>query len=109
MNTEQTKAYLTEVKDEAENYLGRQITTPQWEKALMQATRKLAFIIEREGDSNGERTKPYYLGKLVEEAISAEEFSRYTQEKSRRLLATTQIILPKLYTAHGSKVNAAAE
>jgi hypothetical protein len=109
MNTEQTKAYLTEVKDEAENYLGRQITTPQWEKALMQATRKLAFIIEREGDSNGERTKPYYLGKLVEEAISAEEFSRYTQEKSRRLSATTQIILPELYTAHGSKVNAAAE
>jgi hypothetical protein len=31
------------------------------------------------------------------------------QEKSRRLSATTQINLPKLYTASGSKVNAATE
>lgn len=48
MSTEQAKAYLTEVKGEAEHYLGRRITKPEWEKALLQATRKLAFIIERE-------------------------------------------------------------
>lgn len=46
--------------------------------AKSQAKRKLARIIEREGDSNGERRKPYYLEQLIAEAASSECFSKFT-------------------------------
>lgn len=109
MSKEQARAYLKASRDEASKQLGGTIPNAIWNKALIQATRKLRFIISREGDAGGERTKPYYLGTLAREAIEAEAFTEYTKEKSRRLLATTQIQLPKLYTATGNKVNAIAE
>ncbi len=40
------------------------------------AKRKLALIIEREGDLNGERRKPYYLNRIIEETIRAHQFSK---------------------------------
>ena len=46
-------------------------------EAEKQAKRKLARIIEREGDADGERLKPYYLAQLVAEAVTAERFSNY--------------------------------
>lgn len=120
MDTEQTKAYLTAARDEACSFLGFPISNKQWETALPRAQRKLERIITRYGNEDGERHKPYYLGKLVEEDMRERAFSAYTmirceeqqateKEKSRRLSATTQINLPKLYTASGSKVNAATE
>lgn len=118
MDTEQTKAYLTAARDEACRFLGFPINNKQWETALPRAQRKLERIIDRYGDEDGARRQPYYLGKLVEEDIRERAFSAYTmlrceelqeQEKSRHLSATTQINLPKLYTASGSKVNIATE
>lgn len=118
MDTEQTKAYLTAARDEACRFLGFPISNKQWETALPRAQRKLERIITRYGDEDGARSQPYYLGKLVEEDIRERAFSAYTmlrceelqeQEKSRHLSATTQINLPKLYTASGSKVNIATE
>lgn len=69
--------YDDEVRDEASGYLGREITDAEWEEALPQAQRKLDRIISREGDLEGERRKPYYLGKLVEECISQNAIARY--------------------------------
>lgn len=75
--------YEDEVRDEACSYLGREITDAEWNEALPPAQRKLDWIISREGDLDGERRKPYYLGKLVEEHISANAFMAYCTEMSR--------------------------
>jgi len=104
----QDKAFIQEAKNEAEEYLGRSTTDAEWSKALPQAQKKLDYIIGREGDANGERRKPYYLGKLIEEAITAAEFSRWTQERSRLLTETTPNTLPILYTEYHAKVNTTA-
>jgi len=71
------------IREEACGYLGREITDAEWDEAYPQAKRKLEWIISREGDADGERLKPYYLGKLVEEAINQNAFSRYCEERSR--------------------------
>jgi hypothetical protein len=36
------------------------------------ALQKLQWIISREGDADGERTKPYYLAQLIAEAIRSD-------------------------------------
>nr|DAO88748.1 MAG TPA: hypothetical protein [Caudoviricetes sp.] len=69
--------YEDEVRDEACSYLGREITDAEWNEALPPAQRKLDWIISREGDLDGERRKPYYLGKLVEERIRENAFSKW--------------------------------
>jgi len=79
---DENKAYIREAKNEAEEYLGRSITDAEWEKYLPQAQRKLDFIIDREGDADGERRKPYYIGKLVEEAVGAAALSRWLDSKN---------------------------
>ena len=66
------------IRDEAALFLGRRPTDQEMEWALPRAQKKLAWIIEREGDADGIRQQPWYLGKLVEEAIIEEEFSQYT-------------------------------
>lgn len=118
MILDEARAYLTAAREEACSFLGAQISDKQWENSMPRALRKLERIIDRYGDEEGERHKPYYLGKLVEEDMRERAFSAYTmlrceelqeQEKSRHLSATTQINLPKLYTASGSKVNIATE
>ena len=65
-------------RDEACGYLGREITDAEWREAYPEAKRKLDRIIERYGDEDGERRKPYYLGKLVQEHIFQQALSRYT-------------------------------
>lgn len=40
-------------------------------KAQERADKKLQYIINRYGDANGERRKPYYREKLIQEAKAA--------------------------------------
>lgn len=72
-------AQLAEARREACDLLGREITDREWEAARLPAIRKLAHIIGLYGDAGGERRKPYYLGALVQEAITA---ARWAQKKT---------------------------
>lgn len=65
------------LKQLAELFLQDFLSDGEFEEAEKQAKRKLARIIEREGDADGERLKPYYLAQLVAEAVTAERFSNY--------------------------------
>lgn len=59
-----------------EHYLGsKAICTEELTVAKATAENKLQRIIEREGDADGERLKPYYLAQLIAEAIRANRFS----------------------------------
>lgn len=78
--------YEDEVRDEASGYLGREITDAEWKYALPLAKQKLERIISREGDLNGDRRKPFYLGKLVQERITEDAFARYTVAMSRQIM-----------------------
>ncbi len=73
------KATAQLIRDEAALFLGRRPTDQEMEWALPRAQKKLAWIIEREGDAGGVRQQPRYLGKLVEEAIVEEKFSQHTR------------------------------
>ena len=63
-------------------------TLPTYEESLLnedlflvaekKAKEKLARIIEREGDLNGERRKPEYLVQLIIEAIKERKASKHT-------------------------------
>lgn len=77
-------AYEDEVRDEACGYCGREITDAEWNEALPEAKRKLEWIISREGDADGERLKPYYLGKLIEEHLTQKAFSQYCEIMMKR-------------------------
>ncbi len=44
------------------------------------ARRKLAHIIEREGDCGGARREPWYLEQLIQEAARELDFAQLTQE-----------------------------
>lgn len=79
-------AYEDEVRDEACGFCGREITDAEWNEALPQAQHKLELIISREGDADGERRKPYYLGKLIEEHLTQKALSQYCDEMSRMIL-----------------------
>lgn len=72
-------AQLAEARHEASDLLGREITDQEWEGACLPAVRKLAHIIGHYGDAGGERRKPYYLGALVQEAITV---TRWAQKKT---------------------------
>ena len=41
------------------------------QKTQERADRKLQYIIDRYGDANGERRKPYYREQLIQEAKAA--------------------------------------
>ena len=66
-------------------------TLPTYEESLLnedlfpvaenKAKEKLARIIEREGDLNGERRKPEYLAQLFVEAIQEAKASEYTTSR----------------------------
>lgn len=66
------------LKEEAESYFGGPIPKNEYDVAVDRAKRKLARIIEREGDSNGERRKQYYLAQLISEEVQANRFSDFT-------------------------------
>ena len=117
----QAQAAAQLIRDEAARFLGRRPTDEEMERALPRAERKLRWILDREGDAEGMRLQPWYLGKLVEEAIAAEEFSQYTMarcleiETRRQATATGEIkkaaplrddpTTPKLYRQEKRFVN----
>ena len=78
------------IRDEAALFLGRNPSEDEWEEALPRAERKLSRIIDREGDADGMRRQPWYLGKLVEEAIREEAFSQFTFMHCAALAAQRQ-------------------
>lgn len=49
------------------------------------ARRKLAHIIEREGDCDGARREPWYLEQLIQEAAQELNFAQLTQEAAGML------------------------
>lgn len=63
---------MDEIKVLAEKYLGTEISQELFEMELPAAMRKLEWIISREGDADGERTKPYYIAQLVAEIIRSD-------------------------------------
>ena len=69
-----------ELKTLSEEYLAEPLSDTEYEEAKAQAKRKLARIIEREGDADEERRKPYYLAQLIAEAVRVKRFSAFTKE-----------------------------
>jgi len=66
---------MQEVRQIAEALLGIPLPDMLWNVTAEQAKCKLERIIDREGDADGERKKPYYLAQLVVEAIRQEMFT----------------------------------
>lgn len=66
------------MKNQVEEYLGFEISETQYNQSSDRARKKLASIIERFGDANGERRKPYYLARLISEDVKAENLSTAT-------------------------------
>ncbi len=64
----------------AEKYLGSEIEDDEYPTAYRYAERKLERIIDREGDSGGERRKPYYIAQLIAETVSANRLSDFTKK-----------------------------
>lgn len=71
---------LTSLQRQAESYLGSGISPSELEEAKAYAERKLALIIEREGDAGGARREPWYLAQLIAEAVRGNRFARYTRD-----------------------------
>lgn len=78
----------------AEKYAGGIILECEWWEALESAARKLAWIISREGDADGERRQPYYIAMLIAEAVKQKRFSLWlemrNEDKKRTARAETQ-------------------
>lgn len=62
----------TSLQRQAEYYLGTNISPQEWQTAKTYAERKLARIIQREGDAGGARWEPWYLAKLIAETVQAD-------------------------------------
>ena len=73
----------TDLKQEAESYLGAEITSSEWDKAKEYAERKLKSLVGRFGDEGGARREPWYLAQLIAEAVSQSRFSEFTVELIR--------------------------
>jgi len=81
----------------SEKYLGGRIENSEYPRAYRYAKRKLEQIINREGDLNGERRKPYYIAQLIAETVSSNrlsdltgklyELNRYLDEHQDEILA----------------------
>ena len=68
------------MQQQAERYLGTAIEPQEWRRACESAERKLQYIIDREGDANGERRKPYYLAQLIAEAVRSDRLQQLTEQ-----------------------------
>lgn len=68
------------LRQQAERYLGTGIRQSEWDDAKAYAERKLAYIIEREGDLGGARREPFYLAQLITETVSARRLSEFTRQ-----------------------------
>lgn len=71
------------IRELVEKKLECTITDEEMAKAEKYAKRKLNWIIQREGDSQGERLKPWYLTQLIAEAIKQNRFSNACTEYYR--------------------------
>lgn len=69
-----------DLKQEAEQRLGTEIESSEWDKTKSYAERKLKDIIERFGDEGGIRQEPRYLAQLIAETVQQNRFSRFTFE-----------------------------
>lgn len=105
---------LLEVRNEASNFVGREITDQEWSEAYPQAKRKLDYIINHEGDANGTRRQPWYLGKLIEEAIAANALTHFCLKRCAEIEAEKrkaaseengQSITPTVYQEDYTEVN----
>ena len=83
-----------ELKEMVEKYAGYDIKQEEIDIFLPQAERKLELIIQREGDHDGERRKPYYIAMLLSEIIGVERLSAYClkryEERMRKTKESTQ-------------------
>ena len=68
------------LRQQAERYLGTGIRQSEWDDAKAYAERKLAYIIERDGDLGGARREPFYLAQLIAETVSARRLSEFTRQ-----------------------------
>lgn len=66
----------TSLQCRAESYLGTGIRPSELEAAKDYAERKLALIIEREGDAGGARRQSDYLAQLIAEAVKGKRLAR---------------------------------
>lgn len=83
----------TDLKQQAEGYLGTSIQDCEWDKNREQAERKLGWIISREGDADGTRREPWYLAQLIAEAVRVSRFSQFTFELCATMNELAQIDL----------------
>ncbi len=66
----------TNLRRQVESYLGSSIAPSELEEAKAYAERKLASIIDREGDADGARRQPDYLAQLIAETVRSNRLSR---------------------------------
>ncbi|WP_206458666.1 hypothetical protein [Anaerovorax sp. IOR16] len=57
-------------------------TNEEYINAIKPARNKLERIIDRYGDENGERRKPFYFAQLISEQITSERMTNYCIVKS---------------------------
>lgn len=74
------------MKSQVEEYLGFEISEKQFSQSADRAGKKLTSIIERFGDGNGERLKPYYLAQLISEDVRTEIYSNATMTVALNVL-----------------------
>lgn len=59
------------LQEQAEYCLGTGIALSEWNAAKAFTERKLAFILQREGDAGGARRETWYLAQLIAETVRA--------------------------------------
>lgn len=104
MFTPESQRFLLNARDEASEYLGRELTDAEWAEAYPPMAQKLSGIIRRYGDDGGVRCQPWYLGKLVQEHIAFGILSTYCAAMSAQKktaseedgLPTTTNITPEI-------------
>lgn len=65
-------------KEKIEEVIGQEISEDLYNKAVVNARKKLQSIIQRFGDGAGVRRTPGYLAELVIEAVKSELLTEFT-------------------------------
>ena len=65
-------------KEKIEEVIGQEISEDLYNKAVVNARKKLQSIIQRFGDGSGVRRTPGYLAELVIEAVKSELLTEFT-------------------------------
>ena len=65
-------------KKKIEEVIGQEISEDIYNKAVVNARKKLQSIIRRFGDGSGVRRTPGYLAELVIEAVKSELLTEFT-------------------------------